>query len=172
MSLSTFPLCSPFVVVSSGLEHKSVHVEKMSFYVAKQRREFQTVLNPHASFIVSNRYRRHVELMLSNLVCMSATSRSRIMSALLVVWKSSSTCYKLRCEFSGHKKLIKLIRHGIGFKDFCSTLICTNLVVFCSNNFQHSNAWWLSYFIVIWFFLSFITWMIVESSLSANIFVA
>lgn len=112
----------------------------MSQEFAKIRRELQTVLNPRASFIV--------ELMLSNLVCMSAISR--MMSALLVVWKSSSTSYELRCEFSGHKKrMIKWIRHATSFKDFCVALISTNLVVFCSTFFQHSNAWWLSCFIFI-----------------------
>lgn len=59
-------------------------------------------------------------------------------NSLFAMWKSSLTCYELRCEFWGH-----LIRSLLSMRPTCNEFqrllfsICTNLYVFCSTFVWH-----------------------------------
>lgn len=97
--------------------------------------------------------------------CLPISNSVSIVSALFIVWKSSSTYYELRCEFRRHLYDLcwTCARHATSLKDFN---ICTNLYVFWSTFLRHCNGDWAVIFSFI-FPLYFITWMIIGSCLAA-----
>lgn len=136
ITLDFYPL-SP---ICSRLEHKSVHVK--SLYVTRARQVMARISNGFDS--PCEFYTLYILEQLSK-TCWNDAVQSRVYVG--------DKAYMIFRHFSSFKKYFDklrvalrifrtLIRHAMSFKDFCSTLICTNLVVFCSTFFQHSSGDW------------------------------
>lgn len=129
ITLDFYPL-SP---ICSRLEHNSVHVKLMSLYVTRARQVMARISN---GFDSSCEFYSLEQL--SN-TCWNDAVQSRVYvgDKAYIICRHFSSFEKYFDMLRVALRIFRtLIRHAMSFKDFWSTLICTNLVVFCSTFFS------------------------------------